>query len=112
MNAPTFLSILKNFFKGLNDFNSEVREGCISFDDKGSGIHTQNYAYNLISKLFFFIRESNVYEENGKKTRLDKYIKNKSYEKLGFEKISDKKVEVNKSKITYGSDTEIINKIN
>ena len=112
MNAPTFLSILKNIFKGLNDFKSEGRQGYISFDDKGTGTHTQNYTYNLISKLFSFIRESNVYEENGKKTRLDKYIKNKSYEKLGFEKISDKNVEVNKSKITYGSDTEIINKIN
>ena len=109
MNAPTFLSILKNFFKGLNDFNSEGRQGYIRFDDKGSGTNINNYAYNLTSKLFSFIRESNVYEENGKKTRLDKYIKDKSYEKLGFQKISDKKVEVKQPKITYGCDTEIKN---
>ena len=109
MNAPTFLSILKNFFKGLEDFNSEGRQGYIKHDHKGSGTHTDNYAYNLINKLFFFIRESNVYEENGKKTRLDKYIKNKSYEKLGFQKISDKTVEVKQPKITYGCDTEIKN---
>ena len=109
MNAPTFLSILKNFYKGLNDFNSEGRQGYIRYDDKGSGTHTNNYAYNLISKLFFFIRESNVYEENGKKTRFVKYIKNKSYEKLWFQKISDKKVEVKQPKITYGCDTEIKN---
>ena len=50
-----------------------------------------------------------MYEENGKKTRLDKYIKDKSYEKLGFQKISDKKVEVKQPKITYGCDTEIKN---
>lgn len=109
MNAPTFLSILKNFFKGLNDFNREGSKGYVSSDHKGTGSHTENYIYNLTSNLFSFMRESNVYEESGKKTRLDKYIKNKCYEKLGFQEISNKKVEVKQPKITYGSDTEINN---
>ena len=50
MNAPTFLSILKNFFKGLNDFNSEGRQGYIKHDNKGSGTHIDNYA-NKINNL-------------------------------------------------------------
>tara|TARA_A100000164_G_C21303545_1_gene494457 strand:- start:205 stop:534 length:330 start_codon:yes stop_codon:yes gene_type:complete len=107
MNSSTFLSILKNFFKGLNDFKSEGRQGYISYDDKGSGTHTSNYTYNLISKLFSFIRESNVYSESGEKTRLDKYVKNKYYEKLGIQTSSNNKVEDDKAKITYGSDTKI-----
>ena len=109
MNSPTFLSILKNFFKGLNDFKSEGRQGYISYDDKGSGTHTSNYTYNLISKLFSFIRESNVYSESGEKTRLDKYVKNKYYEKLGVQTSSNNQVEDDKANITYGSDTKINN---
>ena len=109
MNAPTFLSILKNFYKGLNAFKSDGGMGYISSDHKGTGSHSENYFFNLSSNLFSFMRESNVYEESGKKTRLDKYIKNKCYEKLGFQEISDKNVEVKQPKITYGSDTEINN---
>ena len=109
MNTATFLSILKNFFKGLNSSNSDVRQGYISYDDKGSGSHTSNYNYNLISKLFSYIRESNVYSESGEKTSLDKYLKNKYYEKLGIQTTTNKKVEDDKVNITYGSDTKINN---
>ena len=55
MNTATFLSILKNFFKGLNDFNSEGRQCYIRFDDKGSGTNINNYDYNLTSKIFSLI---------------------------------------------------------
>ena len=110
MNSPTFFSILKNFFKGLNDFNSEGRQGYITYDHKGTGTHNDTQTlYSLINKLFSFIIESNVYNENGKKTKLKKYIKNKYYEKLGIQTISNKKVEDDKVKITYGSDTKINN---
>tara|TARA_B100000575_G_C22877307_1_gene511476 strand:+ start:110 stop:433 length:324 start_codon:yes stop_codon:yes gene_type:complete len=107
MNFPTFLSILKNFIKGLNDSQSS-KEGVISYKDKGSGSHTVDINY-LISNLFSFIRESNVYSKSGEKTRLDKYVKNKFYEKLGIQTSSNNKIEDDKVKITFGSDTKINN---
>ena len=109
MNIPTFLSILKNFFKGLNASNGDDREGYINYDDKGSGTYTANNTYYLFRKLFSFVRESNVYSESGEKTRLDKYLKNKYYEKLGIQTNKSKKVEDDKAKITYGCDTNINN---
>ena len=109
MNSPTFLSIAKNFFKGLNEANSDVRQACISYDDEGTGTHSPSYNYNLISKIFSVVRKSNVYSESGEKTSLDKYLKNKYYEKLGIQTSTNKKVEDHKAKITYGSDTNINN---
>ena len=107
MNLPTFLSILKNFIKGLNVSKSS-REGLISSDARGTGSHNVDPNY-LIRNLFSFIRESNVYSKSGEKTRLDKYVINKYYEKLGIQTSSNNKIEDDKAKITYGSDTKINN---
>ena len=109
MNTATFLSILKNFFKGLNEANSDVRQAHISYDDEGTGTHSPSYDYNLISKIFSVVRKSNVYSESGEKTSFDKYLKNKYYEKLGIQTTTNKKVEDDKVNITYGSDTKINN---